>query len=331
MDIATDKRPTLRSLAAITGLGISTVSQALRNKPEIAEETRRRVQLAAQQAGYLPNRAGVRLRTGKTNVISVILNAQDAGSSFFADFVYGVAQGLSNTSYHLVVTPHDPNDPMKPIRYVMDTASADGIIISRIMPNDPRVRFMAESGMPFATHGRTEMGLVHPYHDYDNEAFAYEAMRQLAERGRKRVALLSPPPDLAFFRHTHAGYERGLRDFDMESFPLAACTIDMPLCTLNEAGRTLSGHPHPPDGIVSASATAVYAFASGFGSGPLKIGKDFDVVSKRTSDLLRIAMPEIISIEEDFVLAGRDVAQLLIRHIDGEPAEDLQHLVGPPH
>ena len=66
-----EKRPTLRSLAEITGLGISTVSQALRDSPEIAIETRKRVQLAAQQMGYRPNRAGVRLRTGKSNVITI--------------------------------------------------------------------------------------------------------------------------------------------------------------------------------------------------------------------------------------------------------------------
>ena len=164
-----DARPTLKTLAEITGLGISTVSQALRDSPAIAEETRRRVQLAAQQAGYRPNRAGVRLRTGRSNVITVILNAQDAGSGFFADFVYGVSSGLAGTAYHLVITPYDYHDQMAPVRYVVETASADGVIISRIMPNDPRVRYMAENGMPFATHGRTEMGICHPYHDYDNE------------------------------------------------------------------------------------------------------------------------------------------------------------------
>ena len=87
------KRPTLRSLAEVVGLSISTVSLALRNSPEIAEGTRLRVQLAARHAGYRPNRAGVRLRTGKTNVITVALNPQDEGSGFFADFVFGIADG----------------------------------------------------------------------------------------------------------------------------------------------------------------------------------------------------------------------------------------------
>ena len=80
--VESSARPTLRSLAEITGLGVSTVSQALRDNPEIAEETRRRVKLAAQQAGYRPDRAGVRLRTGKTNVITLILNTD--GTSIVA-------------------------------------------------------------------------------------------------------------------------------------------------------------------------------------------------------------------------------------------------------
>ncbi len=325
-----EKRPTLRSLAEITGLGISTVSQALRNRPEIAEETRRRVQLAAQQAGYRPNRAGVRLRTGKTNVITVVLNAQDAGSGFFSDFVFGVAQGLAETPYHLVITPYDYTDQMTAIRYVVETASADGIIISRTMPNDPRVRYMTDNHIPFATHGRTDMGIAHPFHDYDNEAFAYEAVRRLATLGRRRIALITPPVELMYFRHTHQGYQRGLRDFDLEPFALATCTTDTPLTELRAIGRETAKHPHRPDGIIAAATTAGLAFAAGFQAEGLVIARDFDVASKHSSELVRIALPELISIEEDFRLAGRDVVQLLIRKIAGQPVRELQRLVGPP-
>ena len=59
---------------------------------------------------------------------------------------------------------------MEPVRYVVETGSADGIIISRTQPDDPRVRYMLERGFPFATHGRTEMGIDHPFHDFDNHA-----------------------------------------------------------------------------------------------------------------------------------------------------------------
>lgn len=323
------QRPTLRTLAAITGLGVSTVSQALRDNPEIAEETRRRVKLAAQQAGYRPDRAGVRLRTGKTNVITVILNPEDEGSGFFSQFIYGISDGLKGTPYHLVITPYDLKDPMAPVRYIVETASADGVILSRTQPNDLRVRYLAENNIPFATHGRTDMGLSHPYHDFDNMAFAYEAVRKLVARGRKRIALLGPPPELNYSLHTHEGFQKALLDFGVDSFALANCHTDTPLAHMKEIGQHLASHPQRPDGIVASATTSAYALSAGMQKAGLRISVDFDTASKHSSKLLSIAIPELISIPEDFHEAGRDLAQILIRSIDGEPASELQHLQGP--
>jgi LacI family transcriptional regulator len=327
MDKSADKRPTLRSLAEITGLGISTVSQALRDSPAIAEETRKRVKLAAQQAGYRPNRAGVRLRTGKTMVITVVLNPQDEGSGFFSQFVYGISDALANTGYHLVITPYDLQDPMSPIRYIVETASADGIIISRTQPNDARIRYLHDNNIPFATHGRTEMGIAHAFHDFDNEAFAYVAAQRLAERGRKRIALIAPPPDLNYFHHTNLGFERGMKDFGLESFPINSCNTDTPLAQVEALGRQLAHHPQRPDGIIGAATTATFALSAGLQHEGLRIGVDFDAASKHSSNLMNIAMPDIISIPEDFHQAGFRAAQLLMQAIDGVAVDTLQEVI----
>lgn len=329
MDNSSDKRPTLKTLAEITGLGISTVSQALRDSPAIAEETRKRVKLAAQQAGYRPNRAGVRLRTGKTNVITVVLNPQDEGSGFFSDFVFGISNGLAGTPYHLVVTPYSLEDPMVPIRYIVETASADGVIMSRAQPNDPRARYLQENGVPFATHGRTELNFAHPYHDYDNEAYAYRAMEILKKRGRKRIALLGPPHDLTYHIHTHRGFERGLRDFGLEAFPLGSTDIDQPLDVIRRLGQDLAQGHNRPDGFVCSGVTAAVVLAKGLEDGGKEIGRDFDIVSKHTTTLIAVTGPKIISIPEDFRMAGFRLAKLLIQSIDGAPAETLQEIVGP--
>jgi LacI family transcriptional regulator len=330
MDKPSDQRPTLKSLADITGLGVSTVSQALRNSPAIAEDTRRRVQLAAQQAGYRPNRAGVRLRTGKTNVITVVLNPQDEGSGFFSQFVYGVSDALASTGYHLVITPYDLNDPMSPIRYIVETASADGVILSRTQAQDARVRYLKENNLPFATHGRTEMGLAHAYHDFDNEAFAYEAVRQLAARRRSRIGLITPPPHLHYYTHTNLGFERGLKEFGLEAFPLGSCNTDSSLAELEALGRTLAVHPQRPDGIISSATASAFAVSAGMEREGVILGKDFDAVSKHASPVLGIAMPNIISLSEDFHLAGLRTAQLLMREINGEDPATLQEIVGLP-
>ena len=69
-------RPTLRAIAYITGLGVTTVSRALHDAPDIGRATKDRVRLVARRSAIGANRAGVRLRTGKTNVISLVLSVE---------------------------------------------------------------------------------------------------------------------------------------------------------------------------------------------------------------------------------------------------------------
>lgn len=324
MEQSPEKRPTLRSLAEITGLGVSTVSQALRDSPEISEETRKRVKLAAFQAGYRPNRAGVRLRTGKTNVITVVLNPQDSGSGFFADFVFGISDGLAGTPYHLVVTPYSLEDPMAPIRYIVETGSADGVIFSRVLPDDPRARFLSQHGLPFASHGRTSMGLPHAYYDFDNERFGYEAVAQLAKRGRRRLTLLGPPPGLAYEAHTYAGFERGLVAHQCQAVPIGSLHAESPLAEVYNLARLLVRQPDPPDGYICSNAAAAAALAAGVAAEGRVLGKDFDVICKSSPELLRMLTPQMLVVPEDFRAAGEMLAQLVIAAINGEPVEQLQ-------
>ena len=57
------QRVTLRTIAEMTGLSLSTVSLSLRGGTTLKQETRDKVAEAAKALGYVPDRAGVRLRT----------------------------------------------------------------------------------------------------------------------------------------------------------------------------------------------------------------------------------------------------------------------------
>lgn len=326
---APPERPTLKTIAHMAGLGVSTVSQALKDGPEISEETRARVKLIARQIGYRPNRAGVRLRTGKTNVISVVLNAQEEGSGLVSNMVYGISNALIDTPYHLVVTPYQLDDPMAPVRYIVETGSADGVIISRTQPSDPRVRYLTDHGMPFATHGRTEMGIDHPSYDYDNEAFAIEALQLLKTQGRQRAVLLGPPPGLTFYKHTHIGFERGLQIHGMSGSAIGSHDIDSELKEIRILGAELARRHDRPDGIVCSSATASIALAIGLADEGLIIGSDYDIVTKHSTELLALTWPKIIVMREDFREAGFELARMVMARIAGADSSKLQKLVAP--
>src|SRR5690606_28066141 len=124
--------PTLRTIADITGLAVTTVSRALGDAPQIARETRQRVQQVARDIGYLPDRAAQRLRTGRTNVISLILDPHEEIINFGTSLMKGLTAALRDTPYHLVITPHFRDEPaLDPVRYILRNRMADGLIFSR--------------------------------------------------------------------------------------------------------------------------------------------------------------------------------------------------------
>ncbi|MBA3041850.1 MAG: LacI family transcriptional regulator [Alphaproteobacteria bacterium] len=323
------ERPTLKTIAFMTGLGITTVSRALKDAPDIGAETKERVRMVARQLGYQPNRAGVRLRTGKTNVIALVLSIDEEIMGFSSQMVFGISEVLSGTPYHIVVTPHSHSkDPMQPVRYILDTGSADGVIISRIEPDDARVRLLTEQNMPFATHGRTDAGLVHPYHDFDNEAYARQAVQRLVARGRKRIALLQPPSKLTYYTHTRAGFLAGLREFGAEEVPLSV-NIDTPLAEIRDAVEALMRSPDAPDGIICSSGSAAISVNAGIEAAGKRVGRDIDMVSKQSAPILNWIRPEIITASEDVRLAGRELAKAVIASIDGVAPDMLQSISQP--
>jgi len=323
------QRPTLKTIAYLTGLGVTTVSKALKNAPDIGEDTKHRVRTVADKVGYLPNRAGVRLRTGKTNVISLILDTEDEITGLTSNMVRGISEVLAETQYHLVVTPYgDPGDRMGPVRYVVETGSADGVILSRTQPDDPRVRYLAQNNMPFATHGRTDMEVEHAFHDFDNCAFAREAVGILAGLGCRRLALLGPPDNQTYSRHMQSGFQSGVAAHGLQTVPINDVTVDDRIEEIESAIYRLMTSADRPDGIVSGSAATAIGICVGAEKAGLAIGKDLSIVSKQSSfTYLRWFRPAIHVIGEDFREAGRDLARSVLGLIEGDPVSSHQTLV----
>jgi LacI family transcriptional regulator len=322
------ERPTLKTIAGATGLAIATVSRALKNAPDIGEETKKRVREAAERLGYRPNRAGVRLRTGKTNVIALILSTEADVMNHTSRLIYAIANALRGTAYHMIVTPYFPDqDPMDPVRYIVETESADGIIMNQTRPDDPRVRYLAAQGFPFATHGRTSMDLQHAWFDFDNVAFARIAVRALMRRGRRRLFLIPPPDGQNYARHMRAGFiaeaeEQGLHFEIAEDF-----TSDSGAEVIEEAIARRFAQLPAPDGIVAGSTTAAMAAVSGAEREGYDIGKDFDLAAKEAIRFLKRFRREIIVVHEDVGQAGDFVARALIAAIERPgtpPAQGLE-------
>jgi LacI family transcriptional regulator len=323
-------RPTLRTLAQATGFSIATVSRALADDPRIAVKTRATVAAAAARLGYIPDRAARRLRTGRTQVISLLLNTEHEFLGFTHEFLTGITEVLVGTGYSVTVVPDTHGDDrLTPVRTILRNNLADGLLFTRTEAFDPRVRLLMEADFPFVSHGRTEFTAPHPWVDFDNEAFARAAVAHLVARGRKRISLVLPGDQFTFTQHLRYGFLSAVRAAGVEHVIVPGVTLDSPTPEIAAAMMRARHGPTPPDGYVCVGeVTALVALAALSDTGAVH-GVDADIVAKRASPIFDNIRPRIGTVFEDLRATGRAMAEMLLRRMAGEPPEALNRLFLP--
>jgi LacI family transcriptional regulator len=323
-------KPTLRTIADLTGFAVTTVSRALSNAPQISLDTRKRVHEVAAEIGYLPDRAAQRLKTGRTNVISVLLDPHEEILGYGTSLMLGLATALKDTPYHLIVTPNFMIDSnVDAIRYIVRNGMADGLIFSRTEPFDPRVRLLLENGFPFVTHGRTEFSTPHPYVDYDNFSFAYEATRRLIARGRRKPMIILPPKRMTFAQHLLHGFMTAVREAGVAYEIPTEIDLDCPVDQIRDYISRRAGEPDAPDGFACGGEVSALATITGMSDHGLTLGVEYDIVAKQTSKLLINIQPKVETIYEDLTDTGEQMGRILLARIAGDETTEMQVLLKP--
>jgi LacI family transcriptional regulator len=323
-------RPTLKTISEISGFAVQTVSRALSDAPDISAKTKETVRKIADDIGYVPNRAGVRLRTGKTNVISLILSTHHDVLSLTSRLISSIAEGLRDTPYHLVVThSFADDDPMKTVRYIVENGTADAIIMNQIQPEDPRVKYLIEKGFPFATHGRTIWSDAHSYFDYDNFEFGKVGIATLAGKGRKHVLLLMPPMDQNYAIEIYSGAKEAAAQAGMTLTVAEGVDSDSHRNAIRTyVAQKLRSAPDI-DCLMSASPNGTMAAIAGLEDAGLQIGERFDVFSKETVPILELFRPGILSVGEDVTKAGAFLAKAAVDAAENKEGEPMQAMDRP--
>lgn len=323
-----DGKPTLKTIAQMSGLAVPTVSRALNDAPDIGKKTKELVRKIATEIGYVPNRAGVRLRTGRTNVISLVMSTEHDNHT--ARLISSVASGLEGTRFHLNVTPYSPQDDlMKPVRYIVETGSADAIILNQIEPEDVRIAYLMDRKFPFATHGRSNWAESHPYYDFDNGAFGQLAIDLLASRGRKSVLAVAPPLRQSYGLHLVNGLQVATDANHQTLHVLKSTTSDDPSdIVIDDVTAYLKAHPET-DAIVAASTTTAMAAVAALESLGKTVGREIDVLSKEATPFLKLFRAEILSMSEAVGEAGDFLAKAAIQAIREPDLPPMQFLEVP--
>jgi len=327
------QRPTLKTIAELTGLSQSTVSLSLRDGSKLKKSTIDKVAKAAAQVGYVPNRAGVRLRTGRTNVLALALSADENSLDFTRSLIHGIGNELHKTGFHLNVIPEfDPNDPVVSVRYIVENRTADGVILTHTSARDPRVQLLMDANFPFVSHGRTEFYSQHAYHDFPAEQFVELSVDRLVGRSRKNLLMVAVDNGTTYHAIAINCFNRAMAKANSTGDVLSDSQVLSTTQSVRKLAHQLAVSDNRYDGIICNSELTALALIGGLQDKGLELGHDFDLVCRQTSEILPLLYPHLDTVAEDLRKTGRELARLLLASIDGEPVESLQSMHDPiPH
>lgn len=138
---------TLRDVSELSGVSEMTVSRVLRNRGDVSETTRAKVQQAARALGYVPNKIAGALASQRVNLVGVVIPS--LSNQVFPEVLQGISEGLEGTGLQPVVgVTHYSEQHEESVLYEMLSWRPSGIVIAGLEHSDAARAMLAASGVP---------------------------------------------------------------------------------------------------------------------------------------------------------------------------------------
>ncbi|WP_299304130.1 LacI family DNA-binding transcriptional regulator [uncultured Litoreibacter sp.] len=323
------KPVSLKVLAAHLGLTVGTVSRALNGYKDINRDTRDRVQRAADELGYRPNQNARRLSIGVPETICYLMPrySSSLAQPFVAQLLQGLGEALSKRNWDLLVSHAESSkDELAQIDRLVRSGRVGGLVISRPLKNDPRIRLIQDLKCPFVVHGRTGSCDDYAWYDVDGDAAFVEAVNHLVSLGHSDVAFVGAPLQHQFAQDRLNGYRRAVVDNGLSVNPEYVQITDFSDEGGEIATNMLLDLPSPPTAIVCVSdMVALGAMAAIRGRG-LVPGRDISVIGYDGLKFGTHSNPPLSTMAQPQAHAGRRLGDMLLSIIDGDDPKKHQEL-----
>jgi LacI family transcriptional regulator len=213
----------LKDIAKELGVSVVTVSRALRDRPDIAKDTKARILDRVKRLNYRPNLTARSLVTGRSSLIGLVV--PDLIHPFFAEIAKGLSATLREKNYFVLVSSSesDPQLEQDEIEHMM-AHHLDCFVVASCQKDASSLRRIGEAGVPLVLIDRSFQGFACNFVGVDDHKVGELATEHLMDQGCKRIAHIRGPATIVGNSRT-AGYKDALlkRGFAAPSRYIVAC------------------------------------------------------------------------------------------------------------
>ena len=305
----------INQIAQMAGVSRATVSRYL-NDGYVSQEKRAAIRRVIEKTGYVPSRQAKSLRTGKTNVVGVIIPKINSAS--VSRMVAGITLVLNESGYQVLLANTD-NDAAREVDYLhlfAEKSQVDGVILIATVITPEHCEAIAALPVPIVVLDQ-DVDLCSCVYQDD-----YAAMRDvaaLALRDARHPAYIGVfEEDVAVGQMRRKGFLAACAEAGLEVPERALCIADFTVDSGYEQAEALLADYPELDAIVCATDSIAYGALTCLREYGHRVPEDIVVTGVDDSEISQIVTPTLTTIHNHYKTSGLEAARMLVGFMSGE-------------
>lgn len=320
---------TIYDVAREAGVSMATVSRVVNGNPNVKPLTRKKVLGAIERLGYRPNAVARGLASKKTTTVGVII--PDISSLFFSELARGIEDIATMYKYNIILCNSDQRleKELQLINTLLEK-QVDGLLFMGAEIKEDHLQALTSTSVPTVLAATRDADNKLPSVSIDHFQAAYDATKDLIERGHKRIAMITGPlTDPLGGLMRFEGYKQALADagIAMQEELVASGNL------FYESGlSTTKGFlqlKEPPTAIFAASDEMAIGAIHAVQDSGLNVPSDIEVIGHDNIRLTEMVRPRLTSVVQPMYDIGAVAMRLLTKYMNNEHVEE--HVVLLPH
>jgi DNA-binding LacI/PurR family transcriptional regulator len=319
MKVRNSRKPqvTIIDVARELKLAPSTISNALRGKPVVAEETRERILAQCKAMNYVASPVARALRERCTFTIGVLL--PDIANPIFGDIVKALDGVMTEAGFAtLLASTEGSRERFLAAAQALAKREVDALVMISQPVGGKEFERLIEACPPILLTHRKATGLDLDYIGMDNLGGSRAAVQHLAALGHRRIGFIEGPEQSSAAKERLTGYRQALQELGLDNDPALICPGAYTLMSGFKAAHHLLSTQQRPTAILAANDLMAYAVLDLAAQMGLSVPNDLSVIG--FDDIFVSSLPQIAltTIRQPAGEIGTAIGRRLIERLDSD-------------
>jgi LacI family transcriptional regulator len=327
------RRPTIKDVAAVAGVSITTVSNVLNDRVHaMSPETLERIQRAIQVLDYRPSRVarGLAMRDSAT-ICVVVAEFETALFLQALQVIEPTARAAGYTT--LMISARSLEDERQAIDVLVEKEVNGVIFLSTSVYTDTlHIARFHEAGVPVVLVNRPSTDILFDHIDWDDAGAAEALVKHLVDLGHRRIAHLRGPGTRRSAVERLSGYTRALEACGLTYRPEYTPSGDFTSTseTWQQSTLDLLALPEPPTAIIASDDTVAATIMKVVQRNRRRVPEDIALVGVDDQPFSAHLNPALTTARLPIVEAGQHAIDLVLQRISGNSSPPVRMMLPCP-